>query len=284
MPAFPSQFVRPPSPPTRLPFCIRTLGRIRGQPYHVTAGTYHEDAMFTLVRAGGGRYHRAGEVQRLKPGHVGIVLPSDDTGLLMAEVNDPYDHYYCRFAGYEALRMARTITRMQRGKRFFECARWPEAMIIVEAMLAIEQGERSAPARWMSQAEAELARLLALLLSPTSSRGSRLSEPRLRQYMIDRISEPFELDRMARHFGVSRFGLSRRARAMLGEPLGAANRRMKLEFSRSLLDAGALELSIADVALRAGYQDPLYFSRLFRREFSISPSEYRSRARARRKS
>ncbi len=268
--------VRPPSPPTRLPFRIRTLGRIRAQPYHATAGTYHHDAMFTLVRAGSGLYHRKGRVQRVHAGFLGLVLPSPDTGLLIADAQDPYDHYFCRFAGHEALRMARVVSVRHAGAAFFEYPRWPEVMLILESMMTLESRAPSTTL-WMTQTEAELARLLALLLTLPASDEPRLTEARLRQYMIDRMAEPFDLDQMAQHFGMSRFSFSRRARAALGEPLSSASRLLKLEFSRSLLDAAALDLSIADVALRAGYQDPLYFSRIFRRHFAMSPTRYRAR-------
>ena len=275
LPPLPS---RPPSPPTRLPFRIRTLGRVRNQPYHSTAGTYHHDAMFTLFRSGSGLYHRKGHVQRIGAGVAGLVLPSSDPGLLIADTGDPYDHYFCRFAGYEALRMAKAIAGQHGGARFFEYSRWPEAMMILDSMLNLDSAQPATPP-WMNQGDAELARLLALLLAAPAPNERPLNEPNLRRYMSDRLAEPFELEPMARHFGTSRFTLSRRARAILGESLSEASRRLKLEFARSLLDAPALDLSIAEVALRSGYQDPLYFSRIFRRQFSVSPSTYRESVR-----
>jgi AraC-like DNA-binding protein len=47
---------------------------------------------------------------------------------------------------------------------------------------------------------------------------------------------------------------------------------------RDLADPALREAPIADIALRWGYQDPAYFSRLFRREFGESPREWRARA------
>jgi AraC-like DNA-binding protein len=47
---------------------------------------------------------------------------------------------------------------------------------------------------------------------------------------------------------------------------------------RDLADPALREVPIGDVALRWGYADPGYFSRLFRREFRENPREWRERA------
>ena len=38
-----------------------------------------------------------------------------------------------------------------------------------------------------------------------------------------------------------------------------------------------LDMPIGEVAAECGYDDPLYFSRVFRRTVGVSPSEYRRR-------
>lgn len=47
---------------------------------------------------------------------------------------------------------------------------------------------------------------------------------------------------------------------------------------RDLVDPALREQTIADIALRWGYLDPAYFSRLFRRQFGESPRDWRARA------
>jgi AraC-like DNA-binding protein len=47
---------------------------------------------------------------------------------------------------------------------------------------------------------------------------------------------------------------------------------------RDLVDPALRERTIADIALRWGYLDPAYFSRLFRRQFGESPRDWRARA------
>ena len=49
---------------------------------------------------------------------------------------------------------------------------------------------------------------------------------------------------------------------------------MKMEHACSLLDS--TDLSVGAIASRLGYEDPLYFSRLFSRTVGISPRSYRA--------
>ncbi len=49
----------------------------------------------------------------------------------------------------------------------------------------------------------------------------------------------------------------------------------QIEMSKMLLSYSGL--SVAEIACRAGFDDPLYFSRLFRRHVGTSPSEYRKK-------
>jgi AraC-like DNA-binding protein len=275
IPSLPPLPVRQLSMPTRRPFRIRTLGSVRKQPLHITAGTYHEDAMLTVVRSGTGLYHSRGSVERVGPGTIGLVLPSTDPGLLMADPDDPYDHCYCRFAGREALSMARAAVIARGGRRFFEDSRWVEVSGIVEGMLS--RWRQAAPTgdAWMDQAECELARILSLLVVPVQTGRMRLSGDEIRRYLNEHLAEPLDLGRMAKHFHMSRSQFSRRAHQLLGDRLSAVSTRLKIDFSMALLAASTLELGVAEIARRVGYEDPLYFSKVFRRRVGTSPSHYR---------
>jgi AraC-like DNA-binding protein len=252
---------------------------VHNQPHHVTAGTYHDDAMLSVIKAGFGCYHRDGKVQRVGRGDLLLVLPGNTPGLLLADPEHPYEHYFCRFAGSEALRMASAIVA-QRGPGAFRVgSAWAGVASVLENMLLLEQQLPSVERPFMSPTEAELARLLALLVTSESTGDSRVSESALRRYLVDHLAEPFSLERMAAHFDDSRYTLSRRARTLLGASLEHVSRNTKLEFARALLDAPTVDLSIAEVARRVGYQEPLYFSKVFRRALGKSPRAYRAERR-----
>ena len=53
----------------------------------------------------------------------------------------------------------------------------------------------------------------------------------------------------------------------------------QLVTDRALLEAARLlrftDLTVGEIAFRAGYEDQLYFSRAFKRRYGVAPSAYR---------
>ncbi|MEX2607117.1 MAG: AraC family transcriptional regulator [Kiritimatiellia bacterium] len=270
--------LRNPGSHAHTPFRIRTLGRIDRQPAHLTRGTYFGDAMLTWIHAGEGRYMWGTESLRVGPGMLGMVLPEEDPGFLRADPNNPYLHLYCRFAGTEALRMAREI-RSGMPAAFAPHPGGAEAARLLENMLTEERQRRrrSETSAFMTPAEAGLARVLAVLLQPPASSAGhrRLGREELSTHILDHLHEPVSLDRAASRFGLSRGHFSREAKRLLGTSFQKAVEREKMIWSTTLLNDPGMNLNIAEVAYRLGYADPLYFSKVFKRHHGIPPSAFR---------
>jgi AraC family transcriptional regulator len=92
---------------------------------------------------------------------------------------------------------------------------------------------------------------------------------RVRAYIDDHIGERISLDELAREAGVSRFHFARQFRLSTGEsPMGYV-RRVRVERSKSILQAR--NSSIAEVAARLGFSDQSHFTRIFGRLVGVSP-------------
>ncbi len=274
LPAFPSStFHREVHPPTPQPYRVHTLGHVYDQPYHATLGTYQRDAMFTLFLGGKGTYLQGKREISIGKGMTGLVLPSRNPGLLLADPADPYDHYYCRFSGAEAMRTARRISAEHRGEPFFP---WEDSRAVIELlqrMIREGNANQASTAKRTRPIDAMLAELLSRLDCPPSETGDELTARNLQRYMEDHLAEPANLQAVADHFGFSRCYLCRAAKPLLGETLMDAFSRMKIDWARTLLRASPL--SIAHVARRVGYQDAFYFSKVFRKYTGQSPREWR---------
>lgn len=87
-----------------------------------------------------------------------------------------------------------------------------------------------------------------------------------------RYAEELSLDELARSVAVSPFYLCRLFKEELGCSFTEYLTGVRLERARSLL---ALNLPVKECSYRVGYQDPNYFSRIFRKFYNMTPSEYR---------
>lgn len=88
-----------------------------------------------------------------------------------------------------------------------------------------------------------------------------------------RIAEPTSLNDLAASSGFSGQHLNRIFRSVLGVTPLRYLARLRLDRAASLLTDS--QLTIRAVARDVGFDDPYYFSRLFRARFGRSPSEYR---------
>ena len=71
--------------------------------------------------------------------------------------------------------------------------------------------------------------------------------------------------------GVSRTILYTKMRSLMNISIGDYIRKKRLQKARALL---LTDLNISEVAYRTGFSEPNYFSKVFRKEFGISPSEF----------
>ncbi len=85
--------------------------------------------------------------------------------------------------------------------------------------------------------------------------------------------EGFGIKALYSKIGMSRTQLHRKLVALTGVPASQYIRAFRLEKAKALLRT--TRMTIAEVAYAVGFSDPLYFSRVFSRQFGLSPSEAR---------
>jgi AraC family transcriptional regulator len=94
----------------------------------------------------------------------------------------------------------------------------------------------------------------------------------VRGYIDSHIGERISLDELARQAGVSRFHFARQFRLSTGESPMEHLRRVRIERSKSILQARGS--TIAEVAARLGFSDQSHFTRIFGRLVGVSPGSF----------
>jgi transcriptional regulator GlxA family with amidase domain len=95
----------------------------------------------------------------------------------------------------------------------------------------------------------------------------------VRVYILDRLSEPMQLDDLARVAGMSRYHFSRVFKTTTGETPMAYVRRLRVEAARGLLLT--TPLSLRAIAAQVGFPDEFQFSRVFKKLTGQAPGSLR---------
>lgn len=97
-------------------------------------------------------------------------------------------------------------------------------------------------------------------------------------FLADHSHEPFRLDALAAHCGLSSSRLSHLFKERTGETPQRYAEELKMRAAQQLL--AHTSLTVAEVAAETGFEDPFYFAKRFRRFARCTPTEYRAKGAA----
>lgn len=92
-------------------------------------------------------------------------------------------------------------------------------------------------------------------------------------FMEENISQKINLQQIADSFELSKFYFAKKFLQHTGVSPIRYFLELKIKHACKLLDES--NISVKDVALQIGYDDPYYFSRLFKKIMGLSPTQYR---------
>ena len=125
--------------------------------------------------------------------------------------------------------------------------------------------------------------LLRHLAAPRQLRGRDGLLPRARlravvEYIEEHLDANPSLQQMAEVVGLNAYHFARQFKAATGLPPHQYVITRRVERAKELLQAGT-DVSLADVALRAGFSDQSQFSHRFKRLVGVTPGQFRRSAR-----
>lgn len=131
------------------------------------------------------------------------------------------------------------------------------------------------------QANGVLFQVMAMLFDDIgfqeSSWGKNSVVDEIKYYLDINYSEKIKLQDVAKSFGIHPNYLTRIFREKYGVSPKQYLINLKLKKARRLLTTTGLSVSV--IASSLGFDDQLAFSKIFKKEFSVSPSEYRKQSR-----
>lgn len=95
----------------------------------------------------------------------------------------------------------------------------------------------------------------------------------IKQYIEENLSEPLSLQSICSVFGISQTYLSRLFRKYANQSFNKYLTSERISRAKKYIEENP-EIPLKDIAAFVGYQDPFYFSRVFKSITGIPPSEY----------
>lgn len=90
---------------------------------------------------------------------------------------------------------------------------------------------------------------------------------------INLDSESFGVPGLVKELGISRTLLFEKFRALLGQTPNEFIQTIRLKYAAQLIKES--DLKINEIAFKVGFSDPKYFSKIFQKQFGISPSKFK---------
>lgn len=254
-------------------------GESQTKPSHRVGPKVADYFLLHHVTSGRGRFRLGESETELGPGDT-FLIPPNELASYVSDEADPWKYRWIAFAGTHAAALAasaglgasRPVVRTgvskipgQRCKNIYESfwKRGPAApleaaghlLLLFAALRELGEDGTPAPPRPESHAEELVRQVIG--------------------YLSSQYAEPVTIERMAETLGYNRAYLSRLFKAHAGVSPSAFLSRIRLDQGKRLLRERP-ELTVEQVAFSAGFQDALYFSKLFKRWHGQSPTEYRA--------
>lgn len=207
-----------------------------------------------------------------------ILLPAGQSHEYFANLDDPWSIYWVHFDGLQAQQLIQELNFDQQ-QLVINIGQQPFLASDFNRLLSLRQGGyRPSVFNYAAAITRQILYFLALQIHSKTLEGHKnFNLDALKSLMLDHIDGELDLDTLAASTQLSRYHFSAKYKKLTGISPIKHFIHLKMERACYLLDTS--NDSAKQVSLILGYNDPLYFSRLFKKVIGLSPSDYRKRLR-----
>lgn len=233
----------------------------------------HDDYLILYCEDGVGQVEVGGFRGVVRRGDV-LILPRGLAHEYRADQSQPWTIYWCHFQGTLAGAFLDHIG-LETQVPFIRGIATPSLLSSFKSLLSITKTGYSKTAFvHASNQLRQLLTLVARLRRKQSGIEKNGDYALVRNFMADNLDQTITLDQLASMCNLSKYHFSRRYKALTGYSPLQHFAHLKIEHACFLLDGSAM--NVAEVAYQLGYEDPLYFSRIFKKITGLSPANYRN--------
>ncbi|WP_308638464.1 AraC family transcriptional regulator [Paenibacillus silvisoli] len=254
-------------------------GESQTKPNHLIGPKVYGFYLIHHILSGTGTYAFAGGQHVLRAGQTFLIPPQQLISYASSE-EAPWKYRWIAFEGRQAERLV-TGAGFDTAVPVVDTGDNPRVAVLFRSIQrAFRLGGAAAHFRAVGYLHLLFAEFAAAS-QPGSDAGTQQRGPdsealagEVIRYLSTQYAEPISIELMADALGYNRAYLSRVFKQQTGMTPVTFLLKLRIDKARLLLRE-RLELTIEQIAASVGFQDPLYFSKQFRRFYEQSPSAYR---------
>lgn len=268
----------PETAPENSPLTVLFSGNSQTKPGHKPGPKVVDYYLLHYIMSGKGSYACMGKTYRLGAGDSFLIEP----GKLIhyeADGDEPWHYRWIAFEGPQAAMMLKEIGLSSLAPIVHTGRRRSIGKLYHQIQQTFQSRSNSANLRAngiLHLLFAEYAEALRpqQASAPRQATGREQTVQQALHYLTAQYAEPITIELMAETLGYNRAYLSTLFRQHTGLTPVTFLLRLRLDKARHLLRERP-ELTVEQIASSVGFQDPLYFSKQFKRHYQASPTGYR---------
>jgi AraC family transcriptional regulator, arabinose operon regulatory protein len=231
----------------------------------------HADNLLAYCIEGGGKLYMESGSWSVAAGDL-MLVPIGTAHTYAADSQKPWSLYWVHYAGELATGYTEFLGI---DEPVAPIGVHPRLLADFEALFALRNagGNERAFIHAASVLKAMLTDIAVLTVAYGNSRGTRIDLDLIQQMMHRQLDRDLSLEDLAQVANLSKFHFIRKFKQLTGHAPIQHFIHLKMQHACQLLDT--TQEPIKRIANRVGYNDPHYFSRLFKRVIGVSPQQYR---------
>ncbi|BBH21812.1 AraC family transcriptional regulator [Paenibacillus baekrokdamisoli] len=253
-------------------------GESQTKPGHMVGPKVYDFYLMHHVLSGSGTFSYEGEQREVSAGQSFLIHPDQLISYASSE-SEPWRYRWIAFEGPQAAKLV-SGAGLSAQQPIINTGLNPRVSVLYRSIeRSFRHGGSTAHLRaagYLYLLFAEFGMLLSKEEAGAPQRGNdgKALIQQVIRYLSTQYTEPISIENIAEMLGYNRAYLSRLFKQQTG--LTPVTFLLKLRIDKAhLLLRERLELTIEQVAASVGFQDPLYFSKQFRRFYGQSPTVYR---------
>lgn len=232
-----------------------------------------DDHLLIYCVSGRGSVAAGGDPCQVEPGDV-VLLPPGEAHEYAASRDEPWTIYWLHFRGLRAPDFCQHVGARE-DQSVVHVGVVPAVIALFNDILTVRHtGYSSLSFIHAANQMRQLFTHIAIEAQSPSANRSTLDLSSVQAYMRDNLHRALSLETLANVAGLSKYHFSHRYHLATGYSPIRHFTHMKMEAACRLLDT--TDHSVQRVAAALSFEDPLYFSRVFRKVIGCSPQQYRA--------